>query len=147
MNTLNSIIQVLQLNSTLFVYLILFAGLIFIVSKMLIAPYYKLFEMQHSHTQGQIQKAQDMQKENDQLQAEYEKLLIQFNDRFQHALQMKKNKIVKQQEVLFNKAQKKARILIQNAQKNIQKEFQIAEQQLKHQTVHLARLLSDKLVQ
>ena len=61
MDALVSIIEVLQINNIVFFYIVFFVVVVMFVSEMLISPYYKMFLMRQNQTQGQIQKAMNMQ--------------------------------------------------------------------------------------
>ena len=147
MDILISIVQVLQLNSTLFIYLVVFAFFVLFLSKKLMTPYYQLFLERQKQTQGLMQKALDIQKENDLQQKKYEDKLIRFNHQFRQTLQEKKDEIVQNQQTLIEEARSQADVLITNSKKKLIEDFAKAEQELQKSAKTLGLELSNRLVQ
>ena len=147
METLNSIIKVLGLNHTFFIYVVAFAVLVFILSKWLIAPYYRKFLERESQTKGQTLRAETVQKENQQLQQEYEQLLIKYDRQFQTALQEAKSQMLIQQQEEIEKAQRQATQSITESRNSLEATFLKIQQQLKKEAPLLAQNLTLKLTE
>ena len=103
METLHSILQVLQLNQTFFIYLVCFFFFLILVSKGLISPVYNRFLTREGLTKGQILKAEELKKENQVLMEKYEQKVLEYNQKFQKAFQERKEKILQDQTMQVEK--------------------------------------------
>ncbi len=147
METLNSVLQVLQLNHTFFIYVCIFLLFLFLVSKFLLSPVYEKFLVRENLTKGQILRAEDIEKETQTLQEEYEKVLLEYNQKFRQALQEKKNETLQNQQVQIEQAHEQAQNLILKARQDFQHDFIKAKKQLDQEAPQLAQSLLSKFNQ
>ena len=146
METLLSIIDILRLDETFFLYFAAFLFLLFIVSRYLMAPYYQAFLARFEQTEGQIQNAGKIQEENQKLKKEYETRFALINSRFQKAFKEKLSAIVCHQQTLADEARSQAQVLVGQAEKSLTADFNEAKKQLKELAPGLALELSQKLL-
>ncbi|MDE0151481.1 MAG: ATP synthase F0 subunit B [Bdellovibrionales bacterium] len=147
METLNSVIQVLQLNETFFIYLIVFFVFMLSVAHFLLKPYYEKFEAREKQTKGRVLLSTQLQKEEEHLNQEYEKKLVAFHQKFQKELNEKKNQILKTHQVQMDQTRKEAQDKINTALESFQKELAKAEEELGREAPQLAKQLKLKLIQ
>ena len=142
METLHSILQVLQLNQTFFIYLVCFFFFLILVSKGLISPVYHRFLAREGLTKGQILKAEKLKKENQILMEKYEQKVLEYNQKFQKALQERKNKILQDQTVQVEKTHQQ----IQKWAEQSRSFFKSAVVEVRKQLNQTAPLLAQKLI-
>lgn len=147
METLHSVLQVLQLNSSFFVYMGFFLFLLFFISRFLIKPAYNQFLYRESSTRGRLLKAEDIQRETQALREEYEKVLFEYNQKFQTALNKKKDESLQDQAVQVQQAQKQARELVLKSKQTFQKDFKAVQKELEQKAPYLARAFISKWTQ
>ena len=147
METLKSVLQVLQMDNTFFVYLGWFVVLLFFISRFLIKPAYNQFLNYENATRGQILKAEDIQKETQALKKEYEQALLEYNQKFQTALNEKQNKSLQNQQVQIQKTQEQARELTLKSKQTFQKDFAMAQKELNQKAPQLAQAFISKWTQ
>ena len=147
METLNSILEVLQLNQTFFVYLVCFFVFLILVSKGLISPVYDRFLERESLTKGQILKAEDLKKENQILMEEYEQKVLEYNQKFQKALQEKKEKILQNQTMQVEKAHQQIQEWAEQSRSSFKNAVVEVRKQLDKTAPLLAKQLISKLMQ
>ena len=146
METLLSIIDILRLDETFFIYFAVFLFLLFVVSRYLIAPYYQVFLARLEQTEGQIKNADKIQKENQELKKEYETRLALLNSKFQKALKEKVSATYRHQQTLMDEARAQAQVLVSQSQKSLNADVKSAKKQLKLLAPELAQQLSQKLI-
>ena len=139
METLLAVIQVLQLNSSFFIYLIVFSVFLILTDKLLLSPAYKRFLKQESLTKGQVLEFQSLQEKNKELTQEYEQKLIQYNQKIQDILNQKKQELLKKQQKQIEGTQKKAEQTISQTRESLSKEFKQAREQLFRQVPDLSQ--------
>lgn len=147
METLNSVIQVLQLNKTFFIYLIVFLIFMLFIAQALLKPYYEKFLAQEKQTRGRTLLSTELQKEEEQLNQEYEQRLVAFHQKFQKELSERKNQILQTHQIHINQTHEQAQNKIDDAIKSFQKELTVAEKELEKQAPELAEKLKLKLIQ
>ena len=145
METLTSFIQILNLNQSFFGYLVFFTVLIFFVSKYLTGPYYLVFLKRQKETEGLIEKALLLQKENEELKKNYDKRFVEWNRRFQNEIKKKQLEALRKGGLQIEAAKKKALVMTQNSKKKLKEQKSQAEAALREQTPELADLLKQKL--
>ena len=147
METLNSIIKVLQLNETFFIYLVIFFIFMLAMAQLLLKPYYERFLAREKQTRGRVLLSNQLQKEEKQINQEYEQKLITFHQKFQKELNEKKNQILKTHQIHVDQTRKQAQDKIDSALKVFQKELIRAEEELEKEAPQLAEKLKLKLIQ
>jgi len=147
METLNSIIKVLQLNETFFIYLIVFFTFMLSIAHLLLKPYYERFSAREKQTKGRVLLSTQLKKEEEQLKQRYEQKLVAFHQKFQKELNEKKSQILKTHQVHINQTRKQAQGKIDSALKSFQKELITAEGELEKEAPRLAEKLKLKLIQ
>ena len=147
METLNSVIHVLQLNETFFVYLVVFFMFMLFIARTLLKPYYEKFLAREKQTQGRVLFSTQLKKEEDQLNKEYEQRLASFHQKFQKELNERKNQILKTHQMHIHQTRKQAQAKIALAMKTFQKELALAEEELEKSAPKLAEDLKLKLIQ
>ena len=147
METLNSVIRVLQLNETFFIYLVVFFIFMLFIAQVLLKPYYEKFLVREEQTQGRALLSTQLKKEEDQLNKEYEQRLAGFHQKFQKELNERKNQILKTQQVHIHQTRKKVQDKIGESMKSFQKELDLAERELEKSAPKLAEDLKLKLIQ
>ena len=147
METLNSIIQVLQLNETFFIYLVIFFIFMLSMAHLLLKPYCDRFVAREKQTRGRVLLSTQIQKEEEQLNQEYEQKLVTFHQKFQKELNEKKNQILKTHQVHIDQTREQAQDKINATLKSFQKELTKAEEELGKEAPQLAEKLKLKLIQ
>ena len=147
METLYSVLEVLQLNQTFFIYLVCFFFFLILVSKGLISPVYNRFLTREDLTKGQILKAEELKKENQVLMEQYEQKVLEYNQKFQQALQERKNKILQDQTVQVELAQRQAQEWAKQSKQSLQNTAVEVRKQLNQTADLLAQKLISKLIQ
>ena len=147
METLNSVIHVLQLNETFFIYLVVFFIFMLFIAQVLLKPYYEKFLAREKQTQGRAFLSTQLKKEEDQFNKEYEQRLAGFHQKFQKELNERKNQILKTHQVHIHQTRKKAQDKIDESIKSFQKELTLAKEELEKSAPKLAEDLKLKLIQ
>lgn len=147
METLNSVIRVLQLNETFFVYLIVFFIFMLFIAQALLKPYYEKFLAREKQTQGRALLSTQLKKEEEKINHEYEQRLAGFHQKFQKELNERKNQILKTHQIHIHQTRKKAQDKINESIKSFQKQLALAEEELERSAPKLAEDLKLKLIQ
>lgn len=147
METLNSVIQVLQLNETFFVYLVVFFIFMLFTAQFLLKPYYERFLAQEKQTRGRVLLSTQLKKEEEELNQEYEQRLAGFHQKFQKEVNERKNQILKTHQMHIHQTRKQTQDKIAGAIKTFQKELSLAEEELEKSAPKLAENLKLKLIQ
>ncbi len=147
METLNSVINVLQLNKTFFIYLVVFLIFMLFIAQILLKPYYEKFLAKEKQTRGRTLLSVELQKKEERLTQEYEQRLVSFHQKFQKELNERKNQILQAHQVHINQTREQAQSKIDGAIKFFQKELAVAEEELGKQAPELAEKLKLKLIQ
>ena len=147
METLNSVIRVLQLNETFFIYLAVFFIFMLFIARTLLKPYYERFLTQEEQTKGRAFLSAQLKKEEEELNREYEQRLADFHQNFQKEIDERKNQILKTHQVHIHQTRKQAQDKITGAMKTFQTEAALAEEELEKSAPKLAENLKLKLIQ
>ena len=112
------------------------------MSKGLISPVYQRFLTREGLTKGQILKAEEIKKENQDLMEKYEQKVLEYNQKFQKAFQEKKEKILQSQTKQVESAHRQA----QEWAKQSKQSFQSKAVEVRKQWGQKAPLLAQKLI-
>lgn len=146
MEILYSIIKVLEINETLFIYLATFTVIFFLVSNFLMKPYFEKYIQRQEKTKGLIEKAEKMRKENATMLNQYEVQFVAFNEKFSSHLQKKRKEILQNHKKLIEAAHSQARVLIENSKKEFNEQYLKAKKELNSQAPEWAKTLSLKIL-
>ena len=147
METLNSVIRVLQLNETFFIYLVVFFIFMLLIAQTLLKPYFEKFLAQEKQTRGRALLSAQLKKEEEKLHQEYEQRLTAFHQKFQKELNERKTQILKTHQVHIDQTRKQAQEKIDESIKSFQKDLTEAKKELEKEAPKLAENLKLKLVQ
>lgn len=146
METIYSIMDILKINETFFIYLIGFTAMFIIVQKFLFQPYFEQYLKRLEKTEGLIMKAEKIKESNSKKLDEYQRDLIQFNNQFFESLKNKREEIIETHQKLIQEAGSQAKVLIENNKKRFQAQYEEARKQLEKEAPVMAKELSLKIL-
>ena len=146
METLESVIQVLKLNGSFFIYLLVFSFFLTFISRALMAPYYEKLKSRNKETEGKILKSEELQKKALETKKQYEEKLTLFNQKFQSQLKKRKDQILEKNQKEINKAFLETKEKTRASKKTLRAEFDLARKELMKEAPKLAENLSIKLI-
>ncbi len=145
MGIIKSLIEAFQLNETFFVYMAVFFVFLFLVSRLLLTPYFYAFLKRDEKTQGRLILSSQLQEENQSLIKEYKQKLVHFNQRFQEKLKEKKEELNKKNILELDRIKKTTHKWIQEQRVVFQNDFNKAKEEVKKEAPSLAEQLNLKL--
>jgi len=138
--------DLLSVNKTVIIEIIIFIAAIFILNKLVFKPFIELIDKREKLTKGALNEAKELEEKVKDIIHEYEAKL----NEARVLAQEERNKIVKEAETAANgiisKAREETAGLVEEAKKKLESETQVIKEKLKGDVQVLAKEIASKIL-
>lgn len=145
MDFIKGFIETLGLDSSFFIQFVWAVGLYFLLSKILLKPYFQMMEKRENLTGGRFKSSQKLEEDIEHLKTQYEKKAKAVHKAFQKDFGEIKKQVELDYKTKFIKLQKEWENTLKKEQERILKEEQKQEEVLKSDIPHFVGSLVEKL--
>ena len=145
MDIVTGILTQLGVNSTFFIQLGIFMVVFVFTWKVAFSPYYRAFEAREARTTGSEEAANDLLKQTEALEKEYQEKARALNLEIKRVYDAQRKIAVKEQERLLAEARDEAKNYITDAREKIQSEYNRAREELFAQTDSIGQTMAAQL--
>lgn len=138
--------DLLSVNKTVFIQIILFLAAIFILNSLVFKPFIQLIDRRHKLTRGAIEEAEELERKVKEIIEEYDQKLSEART----VAQEERNKILREAESvssgIITKAREDANVVLEEAKVRLEAEAKEMKEKLKGDVDLLAKDIASKIL-
>ncbi len=140
------LLTALGVNETLIYQFAIFSVVFFCLNYILFKPYFKAFLERTEATVGQTELAERYVAETQQLEAQFAARAREVSEKFREVYEKNRSEALKEYDRMVNESRLNAKELVENARAKIQKDMELARQQLAKEVPGVAKLIIHKMI-